>query len=41
MMTADELMWLDGYHAEVRRRVGPHVSGAALAWLTERTQPIG
>ena len=41
MMSADELMWLDGYHAEVRRRVGPHVSGAALAWLTERTQPIG
>ncbi len=41
MMSADELMWLDSYHAEVRRRVGPHVSGAALAWLTERTQPIG
>jgi Xaa-Pro aminopeptidase len=40
MMTADELMWLDGYHAEVRRRVGPHVSGAALAWLEARTQPI-
>ena len=31
---------LDGYHAEVRRRVGPHVSGAALAWLEERTRPI-
>jgi Xaa-Pro aminopeptidase len=41
MMSAEELMWLDSYHAEVRRRVGPHVSGPALAWLTERTQPIG
>jgi Xaa-Pro aminopeptidase len=41
MLSADELMWLDSYHAEVRRRVGPHVSGAALTWLTERTQPIG
>jgi len=40
MMTADELQWLDDYHAEVRRRVGPHVAGAALAWLEARTQPI-
>ncbi|MGB3428704.1 MAG: aminopeptidase P family protein [Burkholderiaceae bacterium] len=40
MLSADELMWLDSYHAEVRRRVGPHVSGAALAWLTERTHPM-
>jgi Xaa-Pro aminopeptidase len=39
-MTADELQWLDDYHADVRRRVGPHVSGAALAWLETRTQPI-
>ncbi|MGZ9031060.1 MAG: M24 family metallopeptidase [Burkholderiaceae bacterium] len=41
MMSADELMWLDSYHAEVRRRVGPHVSGPALTWLTERTRPVG
>ncbi|HEX5639227.1 MAG TPA: aminopeptidase P family protein [Burkholderiaceae bacterium] len=41
MISADELMWLDSYHAEVRRRIGPHVSGPALAWLTERTQPLG
>jgi Xaa-Pro aminopeptidase len=40
MMTADELQWLDDYHAEVRRRVGPHVAGAARAWLEARTQPI-
>ena len=41
LMTADELQWLDDYHADVRRRVGPHVSGAALAWLLERTQALG
>jgi Xaa-Pro aminopeptidase len=40
LMTADEVQWLDDYHADVRRRVGPHVSGAALAWLEARTQPI-
>ncbi|MGE5160808.1 MAG: aminopeptidase P family protein [Betaproteobacteria bacterium] len=40
LMSADELQWLDDYHAEVRRRVGPHVNGAALAWLEARTRPI-
>jgi len=32
--------WLNGYHATVRERLAPRVSGAALAWLNERTQPI-
>ena len=41
LMTANELMWLDSYHGEVRRRVAPHVSGPALAWLEARTQPMG
>jgi Xaa-Pro aminopeptidase len=40
MMTIDEQLWLDDYHAEVRRRVGQHVSGPALAWLEARTRPI-
>jgi Xaa-Pro aminopeptidase len=40
MMTSDELAWLNTYHAEVRRRVGSHVDGAALAWLTQRTEAI-
>jgi Xaa-Pro aminopeptidase len=40
LMTESERMWLDSYHAEVRRRVAPHVSGPALAWLEARTQPI-
>ena len=40
LMRADEIAWLNAYHDEVRRRIGPLVSGAASAWLNERTQPI-
>jgi Xaa-Pro aminopeptidase len=41
MLAADERAWLDDYHAEVLRRVGPYVSGPALDWLTKRTAPLG
>jgi Xaa-Pro aminopeptidase len=41
LMGEDELAWLNQYHAEVRRRLSPLVSGDALAWLEERTQPLG
>jgi Xaa-Pro aminopeptidase len=40
LLRADEVAWLNGYHATVRQRLAPRVQGAALAWLTERTQPI-
>jgi Xaa-Pro aminopeptidase len=40
LMRADEIDWLNRYHAEVRERLSPLVSGAALAWLELRTQPI-
>ena len=40
LMRADEIAWLNGYHATVRERLAPKVSGAALAWLVERTEPI-
>jgi Xaa-Pro aminopeptidase len=40
LLQADEIAWLNGYHATVRERLSPKVSGAALAWLTERTAPI-
>ena len=40
LMRADELAWLDDYHATVRARLAPLVSGAALAWLQLRTQPL-
>ena len=40
LLQADEVAWLNDYHARVRERLAPKVSGAALAWLNERTQPI-
>ena len=40
LLRDDEIAWLNGYHADVRRRVGPHVSGAAAAWLQLRTAAI-
>lgn len=39
-MRADEIDWLNTYHAEVRRRLSPHVSGEDLSWLLRRTEPI-
>jgi len=35
-----EVAWLNDYHAEVRARLLPHVSGAARAWLELRTRSI-
>ncbi|WP_284509354.1 aminopeptidase P family protein [Caballeronia sp. GAFFF2] len=40
LLREDERAWLNAYHEEVRRRVSPHVSGTALAWLEKRTQAI-
>lgn len=40
LMRADEIDWLNRYHALVRVRLSPLVSGDALAWLVERTQPV-
>ena len=40
LMRADEIAWLNDYHAVVRERLSPKVDGAALAWLNTRTAPI-
>jgi Xaa-Pro aminopeptidase len=40
LMREDEIAWLNEYHATVRERLQPLVSGAALAWLLERTEPL-
>ncbi len=40
LMRADEIQWLNDYHAEVLRRLSPLVSGDTLGWLQERTKPI-
>src|SRR5260363_262247 len=40
LLRADEMDWLNAYHAMVRRRLAPRLSGAARAWLEERTRAI-
>ena len=40
LLRADEVDWLNAYHATVRERLAPRVNGAALAWLNERTAPL-
>ena len=40
LLRADEAAWLDGYHATVRERLLPKVSGAARDWLLARTEPL-
>lgn len=40
LLRDDEVRWLDAYHAEVARRVGPLVDGDAKRWLDARTQPL-
>jgi Xaa-Pro aminopeptidase len=40
LLSAEEIAWLNAYHAEVATRVGPLVSGAAREWLESRTRPI-
>ena len=40
LMRADEVDWLNRYHALVRERLSPLVHGDALAWLLARTEPI-
>jgi Xaa-Pro aminopeptidase len=40
LLSADEIDWLNAYHAIVRQRLAPRVSGDAAVWLEARTQPI-
>jgi Xaa-Pro aminopeptidase len=40
LLRADEVDWLNAYHATVRERLAPRVAGDAHAWLIERTQAI-
>jgi Xaa-Pro aminopeptidase len=37
LLRQDEVDWLNHYHAVVRQRLTPLVSGEALAWLLQRT----
>lgn len=39
-MRQEEIEWLNTYHAEVRQRLSPLVSGPALKWLLLRTEAL-
>jgi Xaa-Pro aminopeptidase len=40
LLRADEIAWLNNYHATVRARLSPLVEGAAKEWLEKRTAAI-
>ncbi|MDQ0135843.1 Xaa-Pro aminopeptidase [Neorhizobium galegae] len=41
LMTAEELGWLDGYHATVREKLLPLIDDEAVkAWLVKATEPL-
>lgn len=40
LLRADEIDWLNRYHATVRERLLPRVQGAAREWLLRRTEAI-
>ncbi len=40
MLSADEINWINQYHATVRERLSPLLSGDALGWLQRRTQIV-
>ncbi len=40
LLTADEIVWINAYHAEVRARLSPRLAGEDLAWLERETQPL-
>jgi Xaa-Pro aminopeptidase len=40
LLSVEDVTQLNGYHATVRARLTPRVSGDALAWLNQRTEPI-
>ena len=40
LMTADEIRWLDAYHARVLAEVGSAVDGETRRWLEQATRPL-
>lgn len=40
MLSPAERDWLDAYHAQVLRKIGPRVSGETLVWLQQACAPL-
>ena len=41
LLSADEIAWLDGYHARVRDEISPLVGAEVRDWLHLATRPLG
>ncbi len=41
LLSADEVAWLDAYHALVEAELVPGLAGAERAWLAEACRPLG
>jgi len=40
LMTAEEIDWLDAYHARVRATIRPLVDHETARWLEQATRPL-
>lgn len=40
LLTQDERAWIDRYHSDTLRRIGPRVEGEVLEWLTLACAPL-
>ncbi len=40
LLTAEEIAWVDGYHARVRALLSPRLAGEDLAWLERETAAL-
>ena len=40
MLSADELAWVNNYHATVRERLMPHLDAEQKVWLEEKTKEL-
>ncbi|MEQ5787808.1 aminopeptidase P family protein [Erythrobacter sp. NFXS35] len=40
LLNADEIAWVDSYHAKVRTLLAPQLTGDDLAWLERETAPL-
>jgi Xaa-Pro aminopeptidase len=40
MLSPEELLWLNDYHARVRRDVRPSLAEATKLWLDDATVPL-
>eukprot|EP00741_Cyanophora_paradoxa_P005648 tig00000923_g5475.t1 len=40
MLSAPERRWIDDYHAEIRAKIAPRLSGRPLEWLLANTEPL-